>query len=123
MKNLRKSDIILILSVGVIALLIYLFKYFQSGEDLTVAVYADNALYGRYSLDEDEDITVSNADDINIISIKDGRVSMESASCPDCLCVKQQSICMAGESICCLPNKVLVVIESKQAAEYDAITK
>ena len=59
--------------------------------------------------------------------IKDGKVNMIEADCPDHLCMKQKAITDAGGTIVCLPNKV--VIEGEKAAhskdssaDFDAAT-
>ena len=43
--------------------------------------------------------------------IENGSVVMEWADCPDQLCVNHRSISRDGESIICLPNRVVVSIE------------
>ena len=47
---------------------------------------------------------------------------MTSADCPDHLCVKQKAISKEGESIICLPNKVIVEVDSAVNSEIDAVT-
>ena len=47
--------------------------------------------------------------------IKDGKVTMIEATCPDHYCMKQKAVDEHGGSIICLPNKV--VIEGKDSAE------
>ena len=60
----------------------------------------------------------------NTVVIKDGTVYMESASCHNQVCVKHSAISLTGESIICLPNKIIVRIEgSKSGGGYDAITQ
>ena len=56
------------------------------------------------------------------MKIKDGEADMISADCPDKLCVHQKAISKDGESIICLPNQVVVEIESSESSEYDAVT-
>ena len=47
---------------------------------------------------------------------------MEEADCPDLLCVHQKAISKEGESIICLPNKVVVTIRGGEETELDAVT-
>ena len=47
---------------------------------------------------------------------------MESADCPDQICVRQKAISKEGESIICLPNKVVVSIVGGEEKELDAVT-
>ena len=59
----------------------------------------------------------------NVIQIKDGKVSMTYASCPDQLCVSQNDICFDKESIICLPNKVVLTISSDKKSDVDLIIR
>ena len=57
----------------------------------------------------------------NLILIEDGKVSVADADCPDQLCVRQRSISGNGESIICLPHRLVVQIESEEERKLDAI--
>lgn len=52
---------------------------------------------------------------------KGGVADMTSADCPDHLCVKQKAISKEGESIICLPNKVVVTVKSDTKSDIDSI--
>lgn len=58
--------------------------------------------------------------DGNVILVENGRISMQSANCPDKLCVKQGKISDIG-SIVCLPNKVIIEIDRN--SDVDAVLK
>ena len=110
--NLR-NDIILITAVILAAVvgLIYLNFFRSPGSSVTVTV--DGEVYGVYSLAEDiaEDIyTGENNMNLNRLVISDGKAVMEAASCPDGICVAHKSIFRDGESIVCLPNRVVVTV-------------
>ncbi len=47
----------------------------------------------------------------NTIEIKDGEVDVTEASCKNRICVNHKKIEKKGESIVCLPNKVVVEIK------------
>lgn len=63
---------------------------------------------------KDDTIEIKNGDgDVtNTLVIKGGVADMTSADCPDHLCVKQKAISKEGESIICLPNKVVVTVKA-----------
>lgn len=116
-KNIKKlflrNDIIFIAAILLVAAvgLLYLFV-FKSGGD-TVKVTVDGELYGIYSLSEDitEDIiTGEDSQNLNCLIIKDGKAYIETASCPDGICVAHRPVFRNGESIVCLPNKVVVTV-------------
>ena len=48
---------------------------------------------------------------------------MEWADCPDQVCVNHRAVERDGESIICLPNKVVVSVESSEANELDGIAQ
>ncbi|MBE6625859.1 MAG: NusG domain II-containing protein [Ruminococcaceae bacterium] len=107
----RRNDILLIVLLLLVAGagILYLFVFRDSGNVVKVTV--DGKLYGTYSLSEDrvEDIH-SGEDGHNRLIIKDGRAYMESASCSDGICVAHHPIFRDGESIVCLPNKVVATV-------------
>ena len=48
---------------------------------------------------------------------------MKEAGRPDKLCVKQGEISKAGESIICLPNRIIVSVEGGEESGIDATAK
>ncbi len=53
----------------------------------------------------------------NVLVIENGAVHMESASCPDKLCVKQGTKSQVGETIVCLPHRLVATVISAEEAE------
>ena len=58
----------------------------------------------------------------NTVQIENGKVKMAAANCPDQICVHQKAISRNGESIICLPNKIVLKIVDGEEAELDAVT-
>ena len=56
------------------------------------------------------------------MEIKDGQADITKASCPDKICVDQRPVSRQGESLVCLPNKVVVEIENGGEPEIDGST-
>ena len=77
----------------------------------------------RISLQEDTTLVLGEDGHTNTIVVKDGGVSVVSASCPDKVCVKQGEIRYEGQVIVCLPNRLIISIEGPQAPETDAQSK
>lgn len=46
----------------------------------------------------------------NTLVIADGQATVTDASCPDGICVRHPAISRAGESIICLPNRVVITV-------------
>lgn len=59
--------------------------------------------------------------DYNIMLYKNGKVWMLMAGCPDQICVHHRDISAVGESIICLPHKVVIDIIDGKAGELDGV--
>lgn len=113
-----RGDILFIgilLSVCAVGML-YLFVFRAGGN--TVRVTVDGKLYGVYSLTQDTVRDIESGDgQLNRLIIRDGKAYMESATCPDGICVAHNPIFRDGESIICLPNKVVVTVITEDGAD------
>ena len=117
-KRLRRNDVIFIaILVAVIAVAgacLYLFH----GEGDTVTVSVDGKVIATYPLGVDrvEDIR-TDGDGLNRLVIKDGKAWVETASCPDGICAAHKPIYREGESIVCLPNKVVITVKTAETTD------
>ena len=112
-KHPIRNDIILIVCLFLVASIgmLYLFKFRSHGD--TVKVTVDGELYGTYSLANNitEDIySGKNKEQLNRLVIRDGKAYMETATCPDGICVAHNPIFRNGESIVCLPQRVVITV-------------
>ena len=110
-----KFEKILIGVILVILLIISIILY--SGHQETgdmVKLSVDGEIYGEFPLDEDKVINIS---DKNIIEIKSSTVQMIEAKCPNHLCVDQGMIMEVGDSIVCLPHRLIITIEALDGKE------
>ena len=120
-----RNDIILIASLLLIAAigLVYLFVLRNHGD--TVKITVDGKPYGSYLLSQEvsEDIlSGENGEYCNRLIIRDGKAWVESATCPDGICVSHSPIFRDGESIVCLPQRVVItVITDNNSDEPDII--
>ena len=55
----------------------------------------------------DQEFTVATENGTNVITVKDGKIAVTYADCPDRYCVKQ-GFCNAGEQIVCLPHRLVI---------------
>ena len=118
---MKRNDWILatavLLAAGVLGA--YLLLGRQTGS--YVMISKDNEEIGTYSLKDDRVIDVGEG---NRLEIKDGAVHMLYADCPDQICVNHLAISRDGESIICLPNKVVIAIEAGDTRnEIDSISR
>ncbi len=121
-KRKMKNDIIFVsalLSVILVAVLgMLLFR--SSGDTVTVTV--DGKSFGEYSLDRNCSVEIKTEYGFNLLVIKDGKAYVESASCPDGICSAHKPISYDGESIICLPNKVVVHVDKQDVSAPDIIS-
>ena len=124
---MKKKDLFLIgilLSVGIVGFVVLkgIQKSAVSNQQV-LKISVDGEVYGEYSLKDKQEIKIG---DTNVCRIEeDGTVSMTEADCPDHLCIKQGKIKQFGESIVCLPNKVVleIVTGDEKAEQIDSIAK
>lgn len=117
-----KNDIILVsVLLGIILLAILGILLFRKDGN-TVSVTVDGEIFGEYSLNEDRVVEISSERGTNLLVIKDGKAHVERASCPDGICSSHKPISYDGESIICLPNKVVVLIDSQDTDQPDIIS-
>lgn len=109
----RRRDAFFLLGLGlaaVILLICYLFCFRKDGSTVTITI--DGEAYGSFSLSQDQHIPITIDGAVtNVLMIYDGCAKMEEANCPDQICVNHAAISHEGESIICLPNRVVVTVE------------
>lgn len=120
--TLKKNDIILIITLFAICSIAFLVMLLARNDGAYAVVIINGQETESYPLNEDITVRLSNGDGYNILTIKDGYAWIDSASCPDKLCVKKHKVCYNGESLVCLPNKTTVKIVSKINPETDFIS-
>lgn len=103
------SDIILIGVLLIVSLSVFLIWYLSGTDGSTAVVSVDGKRVGEYSLAIDGVYYIN--DGTNVLAIEDGKAYMKEASCPGYQdCVEMGKISRVGETIVCLPNKVVVEI-------------
>lgn len=122
-RKTRKNNMILIAVLAVIALVSYAVIGFYQGANTkngVAVVTIDGEEYGRYPLivEITEKIKLPDGS-YNVLEIKDGKADITAASCPDGICVNHQAVSKHGQSIVCLPNKVVVEIENGEESDID----
>jgi len=120
-EKMNKNDIILVAIIVGVALLAFLLHSILGGKGANaVTIKVNGEIQGVYSLSEDQEISINNGS--NILVIKNGKADMTEADCPDKLCVNQKAVSKNNENIICLPNKVIVEVDSSENSEFDAVT-
>ncbi len=123
LQQITKGDIILAVALALFSVLLAILLIRSQTAGSYVEVTVEGALYGAYSLNEDQTITISGETGENILKISNGVADMISADCVNQNCVHQNPIHNRGESIICLPHRVVITVFSKSEAEFDAISQ
>lgn len=111
MKKQHRRDIIFVLSVLIIAAILWAGNLLLRKPAGMVRVTADGRLVGEYSLGRDGEYLIEgHGGGTNRLVVRDGRATMDEASCPDQVCVRQGPISQDGQVIVCMPNRVLVQV-------------
>lgn len=121
----KKWDIIIIVALMIISFLpeVILVMILGKGYDNTYAeVTIAGELYKNIPLSEhkgEETIEVKTKTGVNIIKVSDDKISIVEADCPDKVCMKPGFIHKPGESLVCLPNRLMIQIKGN--SEEDII--
>lgn len=119
---IKKNDIILVGVIVLLALAVILFLNLSKKEGSRVVVKVDGKTYQTFDLNKDTTFTVEDGKGgYNTFIIENRTVDMVEANCPDKICVNHKSIRYNHETITCLPNKVVLIIESEENSEVDII--
>lgn len=118
----RNDKILIAVLLAVAASFFFLYQGFVKENGSRVVITVDGVEYKTLSLTRDTSLFIEGANGgKNCLIIEDGTARMEEASCPDQVCVHQRPICYNGQSIICLPNKVVVTVEGSETDDVDAV--
>ena len=113
---MKKNDIILIIIILTISILIILFN--QKEDSLTQAkVYYENDIVLTIDMSINGEYDVQGYNGNVHIVVLDNKIKVEEENSPKHLCSKQGFISSSNETIVCLPNKILIKIESKDSLD------
>ena len=91
----------------------------SSGGDAAAALYAviqnSDGFYQVLSLGEDATVTVTGSLGTNIIEVANGRVRCLESDCSNQTCVKQGWVSGRGQTVVCLPHKLIVQVVADPA--------
>lgn len=118
---MKKADKILIL-VLLIAAAAFSFFFFAKAEAGSFArVTVDGEIKAELPLSEDTIFTVETQEGYNVIKVEGGYASIQDADCRDQICVEHKRIHLTGETIVCLPHKLVVEIVGEKKTEFDMV--
>lgn len=125
---MKKWDKILIviyvlLSFASFALLGFYKLQLNNYQKRYIEITVDGKLYKKISFDDNvnQTIPINTKYGKDILKVSNGKAEMVYAECPDKLCIHEGSISKTGESIICLPFRIVVQIKGEKSNEIDEV--
>lgn len=118
---MKKRDFILIIMIIFLAAVVWILtSVFNHGTGRQLLISVDNQEYGVYDLDENQVISIG---DTNECQIENGEVLMIFGDCPDKVCVHSAGISKSGQTIICMPNKIVLEIVGSEDNQIDTMVE
>lgn len=124
---IKKWDIILIVLMVIISFIpevIFLANGKMDYDSKYIEIQVDGKIDKKIPLlegNKEQIIDIKSKDGMNTIKIIDGKVEMIEADCSDKVCINFGAISKVGETIVCLPHKVVVSIKGQADSSDDII--
>ncbi|MCR4787887.1 MAG: NusG domain II-containing protein [Lachnospiraceae bacterium] len=122
-----KKDIILISFVLLIIISLFTVSFTigdpgkSTNGKKNAAIYINGELYEKIDLNEDKEIRIDTAKGYNIISVKNGEISVTGADCPGGTCINTGAIHENGSFIACLPHELFIRVETDDHDKEDEL--
>jgi hypothetical protein len=117
-----KFWIIVIAAVLLLSMAASAFVLLYHGAGNTVSVTQDGKVIKRINLDtvtSPYEFVVTGENGSNTVRVEQGRICVMDASCPDHVCVNTGWISDGAIPIVCLPNKLVIQVDSAADAQLD----
>jgi len=119
--GVKPFDRILIVSLLIGAFCLWVCDFTGAEDPSTARIYSDKGLFREVPLHEATRIAVPGSLGESIVEVRSGEVSITHSPCANKLCIHTGKISRCGECILCLPNRVSVVISSRNP-DMDALS-
>lgn len=119
-KNITKGDIILIVSLLMLSLMLFVTSFTSGNENLRAEIYVNGQMAHSIALSEVADSYTLNENYCQLLVEKDG-VSFVYSDCGDKLCIKKGKLKNQGDTMACVPEKVVVIIKSDSKNQIDGV--
>lgn len=118
----HKNDILLVLALLILGGGLWLYTTVTRETGAEVVVSVDGTELCRLPLSEDAEFLIGGGEQQNLLVISGGEAHIAEASCPDHVCVKSGGVSFSGQTIVCLPNKVVVSIAGGADSGIDGVS-
>ena len=117
---MNKRDLIVIIFFLVVSSIFIFLLNLSSADSAVALVYYENDVILRIDMTINETYKVDGYNGEVVIEVHDGSVRVIKETSPLNICSKQGFISKTNEAIYCLPNKIIIKLESD---EYDTIVR
>ena len=117
-KFIKPVDLIVVFIVLISSFLITCL--FSSGVAQNVVIYVNGNEYGRYNIESKQIIEVETEYGRNVVNIDNKSVWVSETNCKDKVEINAGSISKSGQSLVCLPNRLVVAIEGRTKTDATA---
>ena len=122
MKQKRNTYLFLLLLLVIIGAGFLIHRYFFGKTGATAIIEQDGETFSELDLSKDTELVLDDGNGgSNTITVKNGKIAVTDANCPDLVCVHTGSISQTGEVIACLPHKLIITISEEKNSDLDAI--
>jgi len=115
-QHLTTADMVLMTASACLIVVSYVLAGTTSSQGNEVLVQVDGTTLQKMSLSEAGSTVVKGLHGSLTVEIREGRVSITRADCPNHVCMKTGWRSRAGEVIVCVPNKTVVRVLGEQKA-------
>lgn len=119
-KNITKGDIILIVSLLVLCFALFITSFTGNNENLRAEIYVSGEMAHSIALSEVAESYTLTENYCQLLLEKDG-VSFVYSDCADQLCIKKGKLKNQGDTMACVPEKVVVIIKSDSKKQIDGV--
>lgn len=125
MRIIKKMDIVIIAVLLILSFTPHLifFKTSQkSSKNNYAIIQVDGKIHKKIDLSKvkkSEKVNLNLPNGKNTLLVENNSIEMKSANCNDALCVKQGNISKVGQTIICLPHKLIIEIKGDELDSKD----
>ena len=119
----HRNDAILIAALMLLGGALAVFLYATRQDGGYVSVQMDGQTVMELPLSEDTQVLLGEDGHTNTLVIRNGTAQVMEADCPDQICVRQGAVQYEGESIVCLPHKLVITVEGSASNDVDATVR
>lgn len=121
---MKRNDVKLLIGILCLTLAAFIgYRLFYSQNGDMVQITVDGTVTKTLPLNTDTSYTIQTDAGENILEIRNGSAGIVKADCPDKLCVHQKRISKSGETLVCLPHKIVVSVISSKKATLDGVAQ